>query len=118
MISLIELQKGIEEYLQGLVALDDFEDWIARESWNIHKDSDAIVQRIAYAVELRLAEYDDEHLPLAELRQELSEMMKAYSVYLPKELGVVSNGTSTVVVAEPRQWSVVPVDMSLAGAFS
>jgi len=115
MLSQIELQRGIEGFLAGSLALEDFEDWLVQGSWNIHKGQDLLAQRIAYAVELRLAEHHDGYLPLQELRGELRALMDAYSFYLPQSSAYVSNGTSTVI-EKTQQWSVLPFGMSLATA--
>lgn len=77
MTSEIQLREQLFRLLKGEVSLDEFEDRFAQESWNIHKGSDLGAQRLAYAVELRLAEHDSGHLPENELRRELDMLLNA-----------------------------------------
>src|SRR5579871_6566541 len=71
MISESQIREKIGRYLRRDLSLDQFEDWIAQHSWNMHKDSSDSAQKLASAIELRLAEHSSGHLSESELRDEL-----------------------------------------------
>ena len=71
MITHAEIAEHLNFLLDGAISLDDFEDWIAVRSWNMHADSSDESQKLAWAVELNLSEYSSGHLDEAELRGEL-----------------------------------------------
>lgn len=78
MIADNQIREQIARYLENKVSLDSFEDWIAQRSWNMHKDSDPLSQKLASAVELRLAEHSSGHLDEANLRAELVQFVTKY----------------------------------------
>jgi hypothetical protein len=69
-----ELRNQLVRFLNKELSLDDFEDWFVRASWNIHKNPDLLAQRLAYAIEVRLAERSNGNLPDEQLRQELLDL--------------------------------------------
>lgn len=73
MIAENQIREQIGRYLRRDLSLDQFEDWIAQQSWNMHRDSSDMAQRLASAVELRLAEFSSGHLEEAALRDELRQ---------------------------------------------
>ncbi|HZR30631.1 MAG TPA: hypothetical protein VFA76_02095 [Terriglobales bacterium] len=118
MMSLIELREQIAKLISGKLSLDDFEDWFAQRSWNMHKDSEIDAQRLAYAIELRLAEHDNGHLPEAELQRELRQLLEspvrisfggpAPSVYI---------GTASTIsgpLTQSSEWQIVGTSPSKA----
>ena len=64
MLAHAELRNQLIRLLNAEMSLDSFEDWFVQSSWNIHQTPDLLAQRLAYAVELRLAEHSDGHLPM------------------------------------------------------
>jgi len=90
MLAHSELRNELIRFLSDELSLDNFEDWFVQNSWNIHKSPDLVGQRLAYAVELRLAEHDSGHLPERDLRRELGELVKSYSVNLSQVPASVS----------------------------
>ncbi|MGH7744721.1 MAG: hypothetical protein ACREQ5_07900, partial [Candidatus Dormibacteria bacterium] len=71
MIADYAIREQIAYYLTGKLSLDQFEDWLVGKSWDMHRDSDGQSQKLASAVELRLAEYSSGHLDEKHLRDEL-----------------------------------------------
>jgi len=63
-----EIREKLGSLLSHQMSLDDFEEWFAPYSWNIHKNGDAEAQKLAYAIEHQLSTFDDDS---AELRNEL-----------------------------------------------
>ena len=70
-----EIRYHIQIFLDRRISLDDFEDWLASESWDMHLSWGYLAQRLASAVELRLAEFYYGHIQEDELRVELREML-------------------------------------------
>jgi hypothetical protein len=73
MIAESQIREKLGRYLRGDVSLDSFEDWLVERSWGMHKDSQESAQRLASAIELRLAEHSSGHLGERELKDELRQ---------------------------------------------
>ena len=91
MIRESELRRRLAELISGDVSLDYFEDWYTIASWNSHRDSSAIANRLVGAVELRLAEFSNLHLSFAELMSELRALVIAEPI-------LVATTTSPTIV--------------------
>ena|SRR5690348_4145590 len=121
MLSNFQLREQLIRLLSGDISLDDFDNWFAGESWNIHKSSDLMAQRLAYAVELRLAEYDDGHLSEPVLLDELRSLVRNYSLLLSDVIVSVGTGSSSRLDihdwAIQRPWAMPSVDRPRAKAF-
>lgn len=75
MLSAQSLREQIQQFLGDVVSLDDFEDWLVRASWNMHRHADREVQRMVGAAELRLAEHSQGHLDPLDLKHELQMLL-------------------------------------------
>lgn len=97
MITVSQLRERLLNLLDsnGPGALDDFDNWFAGASWDMHQDSDLIAQNFAAAVELRLAEYDSGGLTEEGLRKELANLARTYSLHLSLEPATVISGSSS-----------------------
>lgn len=73
-------ENEIRGKLIALSSLDEFEDWLVRESWNMHRDSDPKAQQLVGKVELALAEFHNGHLQEPLLRQRLRNLASIYEV--------------------------------------
>ena len=73
-MSEVELRGALGQLLAKEMSLESFEDWFVQRSWNMHKNSDNSAQRLASAIELRLAEYDNGDLPEDDLYRELGQL--------------------------------------------
>ena len=129
MLTLFQIRKQVQQYLDGLISLDEFEDWLVSSSWDMHQSADKDAQHLVGAIELRLAEYAQGHLDDKDLKYEL-QMILVYGSKLPianmlvftSERGVTANSSSspdqlpinTVVIAgnyvpstetRPATWS-------------
>lgn len=106
MLSELQLREQLVNFLANKSSLDEFEDWFVQNSWNMHKDSDLAAQRLAYAVELRLAE----HLPADDFRRELAELLR---LPIHAEMGasaIIESGSSL------GDWVFRSVDRELSKA--
>lgn len=116
MMSEIQLREQLVNLLKGNVSLDDFEDWFVGESWNIHKGEDLGAQRLAYALELRLAEHDHGHLPEDELRRELQQLLNSPVLVFFGESAPVQTGSSMRINLQDQPLVFRPVDIRPAMA--
>ena len=66
-----EIREQLEKLLSSSISLDEFENWFAPYSWNIHKHGDEETQRLAYAIEHQLSQYEQD---CDELRIELTRI--------------------------------------------
>ncbi len=79
MIADYEIRQWLARYLHKSVSLDQFEDWIAQRSWDMQRDSSDEAQKLASAIELRLAEHSSGHLDERHLRGELLPLVTTYN---------------------------------------
>ena len=126
MVSELELRRELAAVLNGDVSLDDFEDWFTVASWNAHKDSSPVAQKLVGAIELRLGEYSNGHLSVVELHRELEGLLRAepvqvsfsintnipVSVYLNISPSQASSTSSVVTGATRARRRFVPVLLS------
>lgn len=73
MIAESQIRRELGRYLRRELSLERLEDWLAQQSWNMHKDSSEAAQKLASAIELRLAEHSSGHLDEPALREELRQ---------------------------------------------
>ncbi|MDO8434966.1 MAG: hypothetical protein Q7S58_21415 [Candidatus Binatus sp.] len=75
MITESQIRERLLAYLVRDITLNDFEDWLVSQSWDMHLDSDDAAQSLVGAIELRLAEYSDDHLDDDALERELKGLI-------------------------------------------
>ncbi len=80
MIAESQIREKLGRFLSKEISLDQFEDWLVQKSWNMHKDSCEVAQKLASMIELRLAEHSSGHLSDCELRDELRPLVANYTV--------------------------------------
>jgi hypothetical protein len=68
MILEYDVRKKLIKLLTGDIDLNDFETWLVRNSWNMHKDSSKDSQILVAAIELSLAELSSAHISEEVLR--------------------------------------------------
>lgn len=113
----LELREHLANFLDGKLSRDEFEDWLVQESWNIHKSSDIGARRLVYAIELRLAENEQGHLPDEELHRELAQILKRPFVVSNVAVSSVQFISSSSSLHFIRQmWEVRSVDIRSVGA--
>jgi hypothetical protein len=125
MIAESQIREKLGRYLRGEWALEQFEDWIAQSSWNMHKDSDELAQKLASAIELRLAEHSSGHLDECALRDELRQLVNpkvvqivfgAAPARIPDEPSDnVTASSSSQVIAFPVRVESIPVGPEFSG---
>lgn len=104
MLSLPEIKTHIRQLLDGSLSIDQFDDWLTCESWNMHLSASKHVQQLVGTIELCLAERDLGHLREDEFRRELQGILRstfAELTYLP--VGDVDSESLTLYSEdEPR----------------
>ena len=76
MITEPQIRERLIAFLTNAISLDEFEDWLVQNSWNMHHDSDPAAQELVGAIELRLSEYSSDHLSEEQLRNELMSLAR------------------------------------------
>lgn len=61
MVSESDIRARIARVLAGDLSLDDFADWLASNSWNMHKHANRDIQQMIGAIELAFAERANGH---------------------------------------------------------
>jgi hypothetical protein len=74
MANVPEIREKLASLLSHQISLDDFEQWFAGYSWNIHKTGDIEAQKFAYAIEHQLSQFDDD---CEDLRTALTRVQSA-----------------------------------------
>lgn len=117
MVSELELREKLADFVAAILSRDEFEDWFVQRSWNIHRQADLAAQRLAYAIELRLAENSSGHLPEADLLKELSTLLKrpfvVSNIAVSPALFVSSSSSFNI---NPQRLELHPVDIRPATA--
>jgi hypothetical protein len=72
MANVSEIQAHLAKLLMDEISLDAFEEWFFPYSLNIHEHGDAAAQELAYSIQHKLAEFDEDS-PV--LRQRLMEII-------------------------------------------
>ena len=96
-----EIRQQVQEFLDGRMSLEDFADWSAKSSWNVHKVEDEEAQRLAYLIRSLLNERPDgEHEQI--FRAELASAIPPFALRSVEVSGVeqVSSGELAVVSTE------------------
>ena len=94
-----EIRDQAVDYLVGRISLGALSEWLTYRSWDMHLDSTSDAEDLASAIELRLAEFSEEHLLLKDLRQEIADLI-----------------SKTVVSNSPPPASASSSDIAVAGA--
>lgn len=102
MIGELEVRKELVKFLSNEISLDQFEDWLASKSWDMHKDSIASAQKLVSAIELRLAEYSSGHGELEALRAELVPYATEINIFVSYDMSpTFAIGASSSVTIVP-----------------
>ena len=98
MANVSEIREQLMKLLASYMSLEDFENWFVPYSWNIHKLGDLDAQRLAYAIEHQLSEFDED---CEALRRGLMEALLPFAENL---------------VAENRYGSPIPITPEFGAA--
>ena len=80
----LEIREWLGRYLNRDISLHDFQAWFVPVLWNIEQTHNAKAIELAGEVELRLAEYTNDHWTEDELRSKLQPLVSLYETeYIP-----------------------------------
>lgn len=74
MIAESEIRERLIRFLRDEMSLQEFEDWLVSNSWNMHLDSSPSAQDLVAAIELILSEYSSGHRKYSEVRNEFAAL--------------------------------------------
>ena len=76
MLTVAEISREVQRLLAQQQSLNDFNEWLAKNTWNITQEqSDSAARTLAGQIELALAEYSNGDLGLSDLRGRLSALV-------------------------------------------
>lgn len=119
MIAENSIRDKLNRFLKNEFSLDQLEDWLVQRSWNMHLDSEESAQKLASAIELRLAEHSSGHLDEPALREELRAFLTVSTTAVwfgePAVARVSQQPPNNVSVdSAPSQFQVVVQDPATA----
>jgi hypothetical protein len=85
MTSAAEIRENLVRLLAQEQSLNSFTDWLARNTWNIHRENDE-VRKLVGEIHSVLAEYSNRHLSAKELRQKLSALTASQQMTTPRKV--------------------------------
>jgi len=97
MVSEFEIREWLSRLVAQEITLDVFEDWFASNTWNIHQQGSGEAQKLAYAVELRLAEHSSGHLSDDDLRRELEPFVSRHARRIGQPQQTIRTESSSTV---------------------
>jgi len=77
--SATDIRNQTASFLAGRISLDDFEDWISGNTWDL-RNGDPVAQSLASEIELRLAEYSSSHLPMDQMLEEFRSLLSGFLI--------------------------------------
>jgi len=107
-----QIRQCLLSFLREEIDLERLEDSIVLKSWNIHRSSDIAAQRLAYQIELLLAEHSSEHMSEAQLRSAFLPLVIPH-FYLPAPSNV---RTESAVSFSPALWQIRHADIKPVAA--
>jgi len=81
MIHESEVRKQLAALSLNKLSLEEFEEWLASRSWNVHRDSAAKAIDLVSAIHLLLSERDDQVFSNDELKRELIALIDEVSLH-------------------------------------
>jgi hypothetical protein len=81
-----DVRANLASFLRNEISLENFADWIAANSWNMHKDSSPEAVDLVSSIELFLAERDDKTYTDQDFRRDLQTLLDNIIVCDPVNL--------------------------------
>ena len=76
----LEIREKLAEYLVNQISLDQFQQWIVPATWDIEESNNSLASDLAHEIQLRLAEFSENHWTEGELRRLFSPLVVSYYV--------------------------------------
>jgi hypothetical protein len=107
-----EIREHAVAYLAGEASLDDFERWFIPATWDLEARADVKTLRLAYGINLLLAERAQEHVTEPELQRDLRTLVQRGSLGEPQMMFTRSSAVTQVapfrIAVVGRRSEVVP----------
>ncbi len=114
MISDRDLREQLLDYLLKNINLDEFEDWLVQNTWNVHKWGSKETQDLAYSIEAKLAEHSGDHINEEVLRKNLLPLAQEYVAYIGSpQLSTSSSSTITFPETIGQPFGIGPSKVSV-----
>lgn len=91
MITVDAISAMLQQLAQSNISLDQFDEWLTRDSWNMHKDSSPAAVKMVGEIERRMAECDSGVVAEEELLLELEKMAGFFHMGQRSNLRVVAS---------------------------
>jgi hypothetical protein len=78
MISVDQIRSKLGEYLEDRIQLDELEDWILANGWNVHLDADSQTAQLVHRLLGVILDFDAGAVSIGTLRRELREASNPY----------------------------------------
>jgi hypothetical protein len=116
MISESSVREKLLRVFRGADSLEEFERWLAHESWSMHLDSSEEAIDLVSSIHLLLSERDDGMLAETELRKELLLLLRNVSAHykVDEQFNVVPNPVTPRLTAKssPVSWRRAALQLS------
>ena len=88
MVSSSQIRNSLARYIFGEIAFLAFEDWIVRNTWNIHSSGSTAAEALTFDIEDALSEFSSGRFDECQLRQELSRILHAENKVVEVDLPI------------------------------
>jgi hypothetical protein len=94
----LQIRGQVRSYLDNQIDLDEFEEWLVANTWNIHQLNNPRAEDLTGAIEVLLAEYSSGDRTEDELREELDNLAPLPQVgeFSKPQFRTVTSGPQTV----------------------
>jgi len=97
--------------LQDERSLDEFDEWLTRHSWNMHRDSSPEAIALVGAIESVLADFDNDNIEHDELVDRLNQLLYGATLRVVRFTG--SMGNDPVAISTSAMPSVIKFSVVL-----
>ncbi len=97
MVSASQIRNELAISLAGILPLDEFEDWLVQNTWNIRNTGSKAAEVLTFAIEELLSEYTSAHISEDKLREELELVLHA------------ETKSAEIVISPQRIWRAEPL---------
>jgi len=82
MINQLDIRRKMLGYISGNLDVDQFEDWVVQNTWNVHVWGDSETVDLAHELDAKLAEYSSDLITESMLQKDLSMIARTYHLSL------------------------------------
>ncbi len=94
MIEYAQIRAMLHQLIAFQISLDEMDEWLSRESWNMHQDSGADAIRLVGAIEGRVAEFEQGHISERDLYRALERLVDVVNVQSREpEVRIIASGS-------------------------